>query len=376
MEEKINKPVRVLHVFNYFNQGGIENFVMNVYRNIDRSKVQFDFAFPINKKGYFDDEARLLGANIYFFDSDKKTFWNYYRNLKRIIEEHGPYAAVHSHVYYFSGYILFIAKLCGVKIRISHSHETAKGRKQTFIRKCYECFMRWMIKRNATNWLSCSDIAGSYVFGPNIPYQVLYNGIDLNRFKYNEESRIRIRQQLHAENSFIVMNVGRFAPQKNHEFIINLFHELLEKIPQSHLLLIGTGPLQPQVEEQCKSLGISNKVTILHNIQNTEEYYNAADAFVLPSLYEGMGIVVIESQSCGLYTLISDKVTKEVGVSDVSEYLPIEGKEAVSLWVNSLLEISNKHVNRSDYQSTFVNTSFNVDVTVRDLTTIYTSGNE
>ena len=369
MIEKKAKPIRVLHVFNYFNQGGIENFVMNVYRNIDRSKVQFDFAFPINKKGCFDDEARLLGANIYFFDSEKKSFWNYYRNLKRIIEEHGPYAAVHSHIYYFSGYILLIAKLCGVKIRISHSHETVKGRKQTFIRKCYERLMRWMIKQNATNWLACSDLAGRYVFGPDIPYQVLYNGIDLNRFYFDEESRIRIRQQLHAEDSFIVMNVGRFAPQKNHVFIINL-----KRIPNSRLILMGTGPLQTQVEEQCKSLGISLKVTILHNIHNTEDYYNAADAFILPSFYEGMPIVSVEAQSTGLYSFISEKVTREVSITDIIKYLPIDGNE--NQWAEELVKASKMKINRDEYRDKFIDTPFNVKVTVRDLTTIYTSGNE
>ena len=115
-----NQPIRVLHVFNFFDQGGIENFVMNVYRNIDRSKIQFDFAFPINKKGCFDEEVWELGGNIYFFDSEKKSLWNYYKNLSRIIKTHGPYAVVHSHIYYFSGYILLIARLCGVPVRISH----------------------------------------------------------------------------------------------------------------------------------------------------------------------------------------------------------------------------------------------------------------
>lgn len=374
MIEKKAKPIRVLHVFNYFNQGGIENFVMNVYRNIDRSKVQFDFAFPTHKKGYFDDEALSLGANIYFFDSDKKGLWNYYRNLKRIINEHGPYAAVHSHVYYFSGYILLIAKLCGVKIRISHSHETSKGRRQTIKRMCYERFMRWMIKKNATNWLSCSDLAGRYVFGSGIPYQILYNGIDLNRFKYNDESRLRIRKQLNAEESFIVLNVGRFAPQKNHAFIIALFNELLRYKPNSKLILIGTGPLQPQVEEQCQKLGIKDKVSILHNIQNAEEYYNAADVFILPSLYEGMPIVSVEAQSTGLQTFISDKVTREVGITDIVNYLPISGNE--NQWAEKLMKASQRIIVRSKYHNLFTNTPFNVKVTVQDLITIYTSGNE
>ncbi len=374
MEDSNNsKPIRVLHVFSFFDQGGVENFVMNVYRNLDRGQIQFDFAFSTIKDGFFDDEARSLGGNIYFFDSEKKSLWNYYKNLRRIVREYGPYSAIHSHVYYFSGCVLLIARLLGIKVRIAHSHETEKGRKPTFIRKCYERVMRWMIKRNATHWLSCSDAAGEYVFGKGVPYQVLYNGIDLKRFSFNEVSRSRIRKDLGFENAFVVMNVGRFAEQKNHHFIVSVFQELLRGVPNAKLVLIGTGPMRKEIEDKCIDLGIKDNVTILFNIQNTEEYYDAADAFILPSLYEGMGIVVIESQACGLYTLISDKVTREVGVTEISEFLPIEGEDASHLWVEKLVGISKMNIERSIYNSKIIPTPFNVDVTVSDLVSIYTS---
>ena len=373
IESRSDTPVRVLHVFSFFDQGGIENFVMNVYRKMDRTKVQFDFAFPVNQKGYFDDEVISMGGRIFFFDSEKIGMLNFYRNLKRIISENGPYVAIHSHLYYFSGYILWVAKRCGIKIRISHSHETSKGRKETFIRKTYENVMRRMIKRNATHWLSCSDAAGRFVFCPGTPYQVLYNGIDLERFRFNEKSRNRIRKELGMEDSFIVLNVGRFAHQKNHPFIISLFNELLKKKDNARLLLIGTGDYREMVENRCKELGISDKVTILYNIQNTEEYYDAADAFILPSHYEGMSIVSVEAQSTGLPTLISDKVTREVGVTDLAKYLPIDGTE--QLWADELYNISLQTVNREEYMSKFISTPFNVDVTVRDLINIYTSQN-
>lgn len=367
------KPIRVLHILNCFDQGGIENFIMNVYRNIDRSLVQFDFALTENVKGFFEDEITSLGGRYYYFDSNSKNIWNYYLNLRRIINDYGPFVAVHSHLYYFSGFFLFVARQCGVKIRIAHSHETEKGRKPTLLRKSYEFIMRLMIKKNATHWLSCSDIAGRYVFGKDVPYHVLYNGIDLKRFKFSVVSRQKIRQELGFDNSYVIMNVGRFAEQKNHFFIVQVFHELLRRVPNSKLLLIGTGSLREEIEKRCKKLGISDRVVILYNIQNTEEYYDAADAFILPSLYEGMGIVVIESQACGLYTLISDKVTREVGVTDISNFLPIEGEEAVHLWANKLSEINKMDINRSIYNAQIVPTSFNVDVTVRDLVAIYTS---
>ena len=376
MNSDSQNPIRVLHVINWFDQGGIENFIMNVYRNIDRNKVQFDFALTENKKGFFEEEIESLGGRYFYFDSNSKSLLNYYRSLKRIIRENGPYAVVHSHLYYFSGIFLLIARLCGIKVRIAHSHETEKGRKPTIIRKCYEHIMRFLIKKNATHWLSCSNTAGAFVFGKDVPYQVLYNGIDLRRFRYSEARRQHLRKELGVMDNFVVLNVGRFAPQKNHHFIIKVFCELLKEVTNSRLILIGTGALRNEIEDRFKELGISNKINILTNIQNTEDYYCAADAFILPSQYEGMGIVVIESQACGLYTLISDKVTKEVGVTKISEFLPINQDSSVHIWVKKLSEINKMNLTRSKYNEEFITTSFNIDVTVQDLTNIYTSGND
>lgn len=363
------KPVRVLHVFNFFDQGGIENFVMNVYRNIDRSKIQFDFAFPENKKGYFDEEAKALGANIYFFDSNKKSFGNYNRNLRRIIQEHGPYVAVHSHIYYFSGYVLYIAKKCGVKIRISHSHETQKGRRQTLIRKIYEKVMRRMIKANATDWLCCSDKAGDYVFGKSIPYKVLYNGIDMNRFKFRQDRRNDIRKELNVEDKKVILNVGRFAEQKNHPFILKVFKHLQEISEDYRLVMIGGGPLEDMIREKCKEYGFYDKCYFLHNIQNTEDYYCAADIFILPSLYEGMGIVLVEAQATGLHTIISDKVPREINVTDLATYLSIDHTEQE--WALTIDRQISEEIYRNSYNEQFAGSLFDIQRTVKDLTDIY-----
>lgn len=369
------QPIRVLHVFNWFNQGGIENFVMNVYRNIDRTKIQFDFAFPTNKKGYFDDEVISMGGRIYFFDSDSKSLWNYYKNLSRIIKDNGPYAAIHSHIYYFSGYILLIARLCDIPIRISHSHETLKGRKQTIVRRLYQNIMRSLIKINATNWLCCSEDAGRVVFGNNIPFQVLYNGIDTKRFLFNGEMREQIRRKIIPNGGLLLLNIGRFAEQKNHRFIISMFSELLKNRPDAHLLLIGTGDLKQEIEQLIDSKGLIDNVTILSNIKNTQDYYSASDVFILPSLYEGMGIVVVEAQASGLPVLISDKVTQEVKATDIIEYLPIErGSEL--MWVRKILDIKVPLSSRPQYNKLLELTPFEVNKTVNDLTTIYLSKSE
>jgi len=364
----MKKPVRVLHVFNWFNQGGIENFVMNVYRNIDRDKIQFDFAFLENREGYFDKEALELGARIYYYKSDKNTLWNHYSSLSKIIKKNGPYAAVHSHIYFFSGYILWIAKRCGVPIRISHSHETKKGRKETLMRKIYESLMRMLIKGNSTNCLACSDAAGKYVFSNYMNYQVLYNGIDLKRFTFEEAKRIEYRNKLEVNEKKVILNVGRFTDQKNHEFIIDIFAETLKRKKDVVLVLIGTGPLKETIENKLRRLGIFDKVIFLSNIMDTENYYRAADVFILPSKYEGMSIVSIEAQSTGLYSLLSGNITREVGATEIVEYLDIKDP---CVWADKILKVVDLDYNREIYNRKFINSSFDIRKTIKDLQGIY-----
>lgn len=361
--------IRVLHVFEFFDQGGIENLVMNIYRNIDRNKYSFDFAFINRNKGCFDEEAIGLGANIYYFDTEEKTISNYYKSLKRIIHENGPYDVVHSHMYYFSGVILLISRLCGVKIRIAHSHETLKGRKPTIIRNTYEKIMRLLIRMNATHLLGCSDLAGKYVFGKHSRYTVLYNGIDVVRFRYNEKVRKEMREKLNLTNNKVLINVGRLNVQKNHHFMLDFFEKLV-KIDSSYMLiLIGTGNLLEEIKEYIRKRGLSENVMMLSNIYNVEEYYCAADCFVLPSKYEGMPIVSVEAQCSGLPSLLSDKITKEVGITDRIEYLSIDNN--AEEWANKINQLISLDVDRSKYAELIQNSPFDINKTVKDLCEIY-----
>lgn len=363
--------VKVLHVFEFFDQGGIENFVMNVYRCIDRNEIQFDFAFINRSKGFFDEEVKQLGGNIYYFLSERKTIYNYYKSLSKIIREHGPYDVVHSHMYYFSGVILGIAKENGVKIRIAHSHETLKGRMPTFRRKAYESIMRHLIKQNATILISCSDIAGSYVFGKDAKYTVLYNGVDVQRFRFDPERRRTFRQNNGWTDKKVILCIGRFADQKNHEFLIDVFERIIEEERNAMLVLIGTGTLKERITHIVENKGLSDSVVFLSNIGNTQDYYIAADLYMMPSKYEGMPIVSIEAQISGLYCLLSDKITKEIDVSDQVVYLPIDNKD---IWSKCAIEcLNSKDTNdRVDRYKKFLDGRFDVRTTVKRISDIYT----
>lgn len=364
--------IKILHVFDMFNQGGIENFIMNVYRNINREIFQFDFAFRYFKQGVFDDEAKELGAHIYYFLSEKKTLKNYKLSLTKINKDFGPYTVIHSHCYFFSGYILDIAKKNNIPIRIAHSHDTKKGRKETLLRKLYEFYMRNKIHNCATNMLSCSIAAGQYVFGKNATFQTLYNGIDLNRFAYNTKSRERIRNDLGATNKDIVLlNIGRFVDQKNHKYQVEIIKELSKHPISFKYIFIGNGPYLPQIKSLIKKFKLDSNIIFLENIYNTEDYYNAADIFLLPSKYEGMGIVAIEAQASGLPSLISSKVPKEINITDLVENIDIS--VSPSIWVESILKWIHKKINRSAYFQNLKNSPFDIYKTVKDLENIYSS---
>ncbi len=364
------KKIKVLHIFDAFNQGGIENFVMNVYRNIDRKRIQFDFAFRYTKPGYFDKEAKELGGHIYYFLSEKKTLKNYAHSITKIIDEYGPYDAVHSHCYFFSGYILGIAKKCNVPIRIAHSHDTQKGRKETLYRRIYENYMRNRIHKNATVMLSCSRAAGEYVFGNNAKFQVLYNGIDLNRFKYSYELRKITRENLGIkDHEFVLLNVARFSKQKNHTYQIKIIKELLKRSVPFKYIFIGGGEYLDTIRENVRKIGADSNVLFLQNIGNTENYYNAADIFLLPSKYEGMSIVSIEAQAAGLPSLISSAVTREINVTNLVQNLDIT--IPASQWADIIIKWRDKKNDRSAYNSQFINTPFNISKTVVDLQSVY-----
>lgn len=367
------EPIRILHVLDTFNQGGIENFIMNVYRNIDRTQIQFDFAFRYKRKGVFDDEVLSLGGKIYYFDTEDKSVKNYYCSLKRIIKENGPYNAVHSHIYYFSGFVMMVAKQCGVKVRISHSHETQKGRKPTFLRKVYENIMKKLIFHYSTTVFACSKASGDYVFGKGYNYQVLNYAIDANRFTFNNENRKKIRKQLNVENKQVFLNVGRYADQKNHFFLLDVFKGLLTKKSDVVLVIIGgDGPLKEATEEYINKNGLNDNVILLSNIYNTEDYYNASDMFLLPSKYEGFGIVLIEAQATGLKTMVSSTVTREVVFTDLVEYHGIE-EEDKSEWVDSIISASKNEVDRIKYSTKIEDSSFTITRMVKRLSDTYMS---
>ena len=228
---KTQTPIRVLHIFGALNPGGVETLVMNVYRCIDRTEVQFDFALTQGVKRLFDDEVIEMGGRIYYFDQKRSIM----SNLTEILEKHGPFSAIHSHIYFYSGAVLQNAARHGVPVRIAHAHNQFSGQVYTWRRRAYEWVMRKMMLHYATVLLGCSTTACEYVFGANCltdpRCSILYNGFDVTAFRYCEEDRRKIREKYNLLDRIVVGHVGWIEASKNHLQMVEQFEALHRLCP-------------------------------------------------------------------------------------------------------------------------------------------------
>jgi glycosyltransferase involved in cell wall biosynthesis len=326
----VGSPLRVLHVVVNMNRGGAETLLMNLYRNIDRSKIQFDFLTC--KEGVFDEEIMQLGGRVYRipYITDVGHF-KYRKNLEEFFNCHYEYKIVHSHLDKMSGLVLQAAKKRRVPVRISHSHNTSS--EGSMAAKLYKWYIGQLINQNATNYYACSQVAGEWLFKERAASaSILKNGIDLDLFKYSPKTRREIREELHLSESNIVLgHVGRFAHQKNHEFLIDVFAEFCKCDNDSILLLVGDGPLRKEVEKKVFDLKINNKVKFLGVRSDIPQILQALDLFIFPSLHEGLPVSLVEAQGAGLPCFISDQISTEVDMGmGLVEFLPLDNK---NLWI-------------------------------------------
>lgn len=311
-----NKPIKVAQVIG-MSDGGVASMIINLYRHIDKTKVQFDFLVEFESKLINKEEIELLGGHLIIIPSYKNPF-KYMKELRKIFKEN-HYDIVHSNMSTLSVFTLRAAKKAGIKVRISHSHSTSN--KKEWKKNIMKIVLKPFSKRYATHYFTCSELAGRYLFG-NKTYNnglvtIINNAIDLNKFSFNEEYRNEIRNELNiSPNTFVLGHVGRFMQQKNHKYLIKIFYEFQKNNADSKLLLVGDGPLKEELEQLAKSLKIYDKVIFYGMTDKTHKLYSAMDSFLLPSLYEGLPVVGIEAQANGLPSYFADTITQEVKVND------------------------------------------------------------
>lgn len=333
---KNQEPIRIAQIIGKWLGGGVESVVMNYYRHIDRTKIQFDFICDEDSTNIPYDEIEQLGGRVILVPPYQKVF-EYQKDLIKIFKDNN-YKIVHSHLNTLSVFPLRAAKKAGVPVRIAHSHSTTN--KKEWKKNLVKQILRPFSKVYATDYMCCSELAGRWLFG-NKEYDkgniyLLNNAIELDKFKYDEQLRNKKRKELNIKDDTLVIgHVGRFVEQKNHRFLIDIFNEVHKQKENSILLLVGQGPLMEEIKEKVKTLGIEDSVKFLGQRNDVNELYQSFDVFCLPSLYEGLPVVGIEAQATGLLCVLSDDMTKETKVSNETEFLPL--KQSASVWAKIIL---------------------------------------
>lgn len=338
--------IRVLHMIGSLNMGGAQTMMMNLYRNIDRNLIQFDFILDHSEQLYFADEVKSLGGKIYVLPEFKgKNGFEIKKAWNNFFAEHTEYKVLHSHVRSYASIYIPIAKRHGVKT-IIHSHSTSNGRGIVALIKT---LMQYPLRYQADYFLGCSREAGEWLFGKKIVnssrYFMLRNAIDTRQYQISESVRMKYRTELVAkEKTLVFIHVGRFHEAKNHIFLLEMFSEYLKNNNDSLLILIGDGDLRTVIENKIQSLNINNNIRILGTRNDVSNLLQAADCFLFPSSWEGLPVTVVEAQAAGLPCLISDAVTNDVNLSTLVKKIPIN--QGIKPWINAMknIEYAKKNV--------------------------------
>lgn len=330
----IDEPMRILQVFSIMNRGGAESMIMNLYRNIDKSKIQFDFVVHHDREGAFDDEILSLGGKIYHCPSFSfSRFFKYKKWWKTFLRNHSEYKVLHSHVRSTASIYIPIAKKNGLKT-IIHSHSTSNGQGVSALIKT---ILQYPLRYQADCLMSCSSGAGEWLFGKkcNSPkYHFLPNAIDLDNYKYDPQKVQALKKDQKIENKKVYCHVGNFRAAKNHVFLIEVFKLILTEEKDSVLLLVGDGELRSEVMQLIEKKHLNDNVRLMGIRDDVPIILNASDVFLFPSKWEGLPVTIIESQAASLPSIISDSITKDVDITKLVKRLPIDNpiewaKEAV-----------------------------------------------
>lgn len=324
--------IRVLHIVTYMGRGGLETMIMNYYRHIDRSQIQFDFLVHRDFRADYDDEIEALGGIIYRLPRLVPWSITYNKSLDAFFASHPEYKIVHVHQDCLSGVILKAAQKQGVPVRIAHSHNSSQDKNLKYLLKLF--YMR-QIPRYATQLFACGKEAGDWMFR-GASYRVMNNAVDTKKYIYSSEMRDRMRCQLGiSKDAFVVGHVGRFDPVKNHTFLIDVFAYLKKEREDAVLLLVGDGAMRKEMEQKATALGLTHSVIFTGLRSDVPELMQAMDVFVFPSLYEGIPLTLIEAQAAGLPCLVSDGVPKECAKTDL--VTRCELKDGAQVWAEQIL---------------------------------------
>ena len=373
--------IRVLHVFNVLNMGGAETMIMNVYRNIDRKKIQFDFLCMSSEKGDYDDEVYRLGGKIYRIEPPKKVgYIKHIREIIRVCKQYGPYKAIHIPTKFHSGFVCLAAYIAKVPIRIVHAH-TAGEKDKSIKRKIYNFVGRRLINIFSTHKIACGEKAGIFLFGKkdikNMKVMILNNGIEVEKYKNIEIKKVenlKIKYNI-KNNEIVIGHIGRFVEVKNHEFFLDLAEALNNLKIKFKILLIGDGELKKNMQQKVKERKLENYFVFTGKINDIPSILEIIDVFVLPSLYEGFPMVLLDTFAAGKNCVVSDTDSKEIAMEPGFAKV-VNLNDIINKWIDAILEQTKEKVDKKQRIKSLCEKGFSIEKTTKELSQIYLSNNK
>lgn len=350
-------PIRVLCVFSTLDRGGAESMCMNLYRKIDRSKVQFDFVKHTPNKGAYEDEITSLGGYIYIAPEYRvNNHFIYCGWWKRHFRNHPEHLIIHGHYFTISAVYFRVAKKFE-RITIGHIHAT---RVNSILKSVYVN----AIKYYADYKLACSTEAGNWAY-KSYPFKVLFNAIDLDIFRYSQPTRQEMRLRLGLNDELILGTVANLSRVKNPMGLIDIFHEVYKLMPRIKLVWVGEGDLRKEIENRIHAEGLEERIILLGVREDVPNVLQAMDKFLLPSFNEGLPVSVIEAQASGLPCYLSDTITKDVDITGRCCFLSVDQPE---IWAKEILKENSAREDTSRY---IRDAGYDINATVEFLQDFY-----
>lgn len=369
----MDRQIKILVVLSGLSAGGAETMYMNLYRKLDKTKYKIDFlVFPSNN-GFYADEVKRNGSKVLEMSSIKRSgISGFSKSIEKAIVENGPYDVIHSHIDYLSGIVMRVAKKCNVKIRLAHSHNTSSYTHRGSIPAPLMWYVRKLITQNATKCLACSHQAANFMFGESKAKDaiVVNNAIDLKRFTDVGQYDGTLND-LRNSNKKIILHIGRFVEQKNHEGLIRIFSEYIKKNSNTLLLLVGEGNLKEDIIKLVEDCGLQDNVQFLGARADIPELLSVADTFILPSNFEGLPVTLIEAQAMNVPCVVSENIKRDVDCGiDLISFIPLDDHNA---WTDAIENAIGGRTRNNNY-SIMTNKGYNIDNNVDIIEQLY-SGN-
>lgn len=337
--------IKVLHYIKHLESGGGETLIYNIYKRIDRSKIQFDFLVNQEKEEILNSKVRKLGGKVIpLIKSEPHSAFLKIIKCSCALYKlllNGGYSIIHIHCSNGQGLLFsYIARKAKVPVRIVHIHNADVDGNFKFLKRCFHKLCRVLFMDAPTGYIACSGKAASWLFSKDIyenkKYLLLKNGIDIQRFMFDQQERKNVRKELGWNRYTVIVNVGRMESEKNQSFLLDIFHEVVKQRKDFRLLIIGKGNKKKEILNKIGCYGLTDKVKLINYTGAVERYLWASDIFVLPSISEGLAIAAIEAQASGITTIVSDSVPQEAVICEETEVIAL--KESAKDWAKVIIQ--------------------------------------